>query len=363
MHQSKRFDFIEEVDESDNISAYFSRMTTLKQGGHLPGLDINAIGSYAEKDQDEDPDCIEVDFDVGFVQKSLHPIFSGNSWEEDGNVDGVLEQRHRYISIEASAEEDEEEDHRCAPGRFGTSSDEDEISQNEGLIEQQNSSRTSFIPSPGPASFAERVFSEDESLGLSPQVPIVVYSQSDGEGQGKPPIEFAHADPTPPIMPGLSSYESDNDEWLRKRDLATRKTRNPKSWLTRTTSGIQSKLSFVTVETPKAINGVAAAKKLMFRTVKRRGGRRRNPIPSTKVWKLSYKERTKDHPGYFDVDFFSLFESSAVGALPPHDLDAAPWESRDVRQHFLHDRSISFSKNWFGKFDLLICISSHCFSL
>ena len=109
------------------------------------------------------------------------------------------------------------------------------------------------------------------------------------------------------------------------------------------------------MERPKEVNGVAAAKKLVSRTVKRRGGRRRNPIPPSNVWKLPYKERTKDHPGYFDVDFFSLFESSAVGPYNPHHLDEAPWETRDVRQHFLHDRSIGFSKNWFGKLFRCTC--------
>ncbi|CAB9517105.1 expressed unknown protein [Seminavis robusta] len=343
MHQNKRFDFIEEVNEEENISAYFSRMTNLKQGGHLPGLDIKALGSIADNEKEEDTDNVEVDLDVGFVKKSLAPELSQdpNTWEEEDEDGGLVE--GRYVSIEESSESDD--NHSSVGPKLDTISDDDEDDDEDHTSHGGHSS--SFLSSCSSAD-------DEESLGSSSKHPIVVESGSMvDEMQDKFPGDDGvdDANPSPALLEAYRSlsYESDNDEWLRKRDLATRKTQNPTSWLTRTASGIQSKLSFVTVETPKAINGVAAAKKLLSRTVKRRGGRRRNPIPPTLVWKSIYKERTKDHPGYFDVDFFSLFNSSAVGAVRPHHLDSAPWESRDVRQHFLHEHSISFSKNWFGK--------------
>jgi hypothetical protein len=64
-------------------------------------------------------------------------------------------------------------------------------------------------------------------------------------------------------------------------------------------------------------------------------------------WKLSYKQRTKGHSGYFDVDLNSLLESATFGK-GHWPSDDTPWEVRYVRQRFLHERSLSFSRNWFG---------------
>ena len=62
--------------------------------------------------------------------------------------------------------------------------------------------------------------------------------------------------------------------------------------------------------------------------------------------KLSYNSRTKPHKGYFNVDMNSLQESATFGEDWPK--DETPWELRYVRQRFLHERSLSFSRNWFG---------------
>ena len=282
--------------------------------------------AHADQRHDDDPECIEVDLDIGFVHKSREQNFS----DDDDDKDSVVGVGHgnRYISIEESVDEEDVDEHEAARRpRLETISDDDDMSS----YVQQHSSKSS--------SFADRALSDIESLGSSPKRPIVVDSSGSLTDNGNDTFPTYEGEEGLDMAIGAKSrlnldseiaayqsvsYESDNDEWLRKRDLATRKTQNPKSWLTRTTSEIQSKLSFVTVETPKPINGVAAAKKLLSRQPKLRGGRRRNPIPSSKVWKLSYKERTRDHSGYFDVDFFSLFDSSAVGALQPHHLDVDP---------------------------------------
>ena len=63
--------------------------------------------------------------------------------------------------------------------------------------------------------------------------------------------------------------------------------------------------------------------------------------------KLSYKLRTKPHIGYFSVDVNSLQESAAFGG-DDWPQDETPWELRYVRQRFLHERSLTFSRNWFG---------------
>jgi hypothetical protein len=96
--------------------------------------------------------------------------------------------------------------------------------------------------------------------------------------------------------------------------------------------------------TPSRLGGSAAAA-VICRWSPRRAGRRRLPVKQQ--WKLSYRERTKNHPGYFDVNVFSLREM-AIPVAAPHYLDGVPWEDRDVKQRFLHEHSVSFSRNWFG---------------
>ena len=68
-----------------------------------------------------------------------------------------------------------------------------------------------------------------------------------------------------------------------------------------------------------------------------------------KKCKLSYARRVKSHEGFLDVDVYSLQECAAVGEENQF-RDETPWELRRVRQRFLHERSLSFSRNWFGHF-------------
>jgi hypothetical protein len=93
---------------------------------------------------------------------------------------------------------------------------------------------------------------------------------------------------------------------------------------------------------PVGIDGVRAAEGLsnfMFN--------RSSFVFARRNWKLSYKQRTRGHTGYFDVDVHSLQESATFGA-GDWPQDETPWELRFVRQRFLHERSLSFSRNWFG---------------
>jgi hypothetical protein len=62
---------------------------------------------------------------------------------------------------------------------------------------------------------------------------------------------------------------------------------------------------------------------------------------------LPEKERTKGHPGYRDIDFYSLYEATNV-KVEDQEIDSVPWECREVRQRFLHEKSVE-SRNWFGK--------------
>jgi hypothetical protein len=64
-------------------------------------------------------------------------------------------------------------------------------------------------------------------------------------------------------------------------------------------------------------------------------------------WFLPREERLAGHSGYLNIDFYSLYEATAVKA-EDEDIDKAPWEFRDVGQRFLHEKSLE-SRNWFGK--------------
>ncbi|KAL7487616.1 hypothetical protein ACHAW6_013672 [Cyclotella cf. meneghiniana] len=88
------------------------------------------------------------------------------------------------------------------------------------------------------------------------------------------------------------------------------------------------------------INGVDAA----ARCARRSGSTRRRHCF------LPEKERTKGHPGYRDIDFYSLYEATNV-KVEDQEIDSVPWECRDVRQRFLHEKSVE-SRNWFGSFEL-----------
>ena len=102
---------------------------------------------------------------------------------------------------------------------------------------------------------------------------------------------------------------------------------------------------------------------------------------SRKYCKLSRKRRLKSHTGYSNVDVFSLREAamtsgklsktmnemaweelqnvkqrflndslqeSVTNEKENKSIDETPWELRNVRQGFLHERSLTFSRNWFG---------------
>ena len=92
------------------------------------------------------------------------------------------------------------------------------------------------------------------------------------------------------------------------------------------------------------INGVQAA----ARFADRRGYTKQRPCF------LSEKERVKGHDGYREIDFYSLYEATTV-QVEDQDIDLATWDERDVRQRFLHEKSLE-SRNWFGKSSDIVCL-------
>lgn len=112
--------------------------------------------------------------------------------------------------------------------------------------------------------------------------------------------------------------------WHRRNEMATEWQSN-KTWLS-----------------PKTLNGVSAAKNLGFFA---NTSKEQEPRP----WKLPYKERTRNHHGFKDVDVYSVRESTAVLISTNPKEDVIPWERRDVKQLFLQERSVEFARNWFGE--------------
>jgi len=155
-------------------------------------------------------------------------------------------------------------------------------------------------------------------------------------------VETSKRDDTDPIememLKACKSIESyDEGIWQRRTAMATYGWGwEEATWLSPKTSPRAANLSGA------GIHGVAASKdvsNLMF-------NKKSFPI-ARKNCKLSYGRRVKRHTGYFDVDMYSLQESAAFGEKNLH-KDETPWELRHVRQRFLHERSLTFSRNWFG---------------
>ena len=104
---------------------------------------------------------------------------------------------------------------------------------------------------------------------------------------------------------------------------------------------------------PGHLGGVAAAAAIAKRSPRKKFvSRRRHDVRHSRrpIWHQSYEERTRGHAGYFSVDFYSLSDSTAMVNQESHRLDDVPWEHRGVKQRFLYEKSISFTRNWFGRY-------------
>ncbi|VEU36295.1 unnamed protein product [Pseudo-nitzschia multistriata] len=137
------------------------------------------------------------------------------------------------------------------------------------------------------------------------------------------------------ILEACKSIESfDEEVWQRRTAMATYGWEwQEATWLS---SPGGSNLSGV------GIDGVAIGKgvsNLLFT-------KKAFPL-ARKTCKIPYKRRVKPHAGYSDIDVLSLQESAVNGEKNVL-KDETPWELRNVRQRFLHERSLTFSRNWFG---------------
>jgi hypothetical protein len=154
---------------------------------------------------------------------------------------------------------------------------------------------------------------------------------------GRVAMRFSNSKKTP------ARHESVQDQWIRRRSMATWSNHNQwkhEQWLA------PKQLKVIEVDDPQEINGVEAAETLSCPAFRR--NTRKGP-PGTDQWRLPYKERTSAHPGYFNVDVYSLYDSTDA-LTQIHRLDSKPWENREVKQLFLYEQSIAFCRNWFGRF-------------
>jgi hypothetical protein len=342
-HRKKSLDNIEFVDESENIMAYFSRMATLKEGGHFPRLNTEAITSFVEEVatglRAED---VEVDLDVGYVDKSFNSDTKGfqqlYSWDDEidakSNIsDEALNRYDVWEHIDRS----------------------DNLDPFESLLV-------------GGAAPNRRTIQKSHSVDDSGivEIPLNVTEAKPSDKSSRPSTGDDW-DPSPRHRSKSFSYgyRQELHEWQRKTSMAR--------WHGSTCSSIAfvrspfvacQDMALVAVEDD--LNGLLfthrptrlLAKKAVLNMIARTKERRKRqqetilmrhaPTNAPRPWQLPYRDRCRAHAGYVGVDQYSLMNSAA----PLHPLgsrDNAPWEARDVRQHFLHEQSISLSKNWLGK--------------
>jgi hypothetical protein len=135
-----------------------------------------------------------------------------------------------------------------------------------------------------------------------------------------------------------SSFDMMEDAWIIRRSMAMYGNKQNMGWTE------SRKFMIADVHPPKAIDAVHATAKFFHRG----SFLKRSKIDTlTSVWKEIYADRTMAHPGYLDVHINSLYASTSCRS-ERDPRDSLPWESRPVKQRFLHEQSVSFCKNWFG---------------
>lgn len=356
-YKNKDFEDIDDIDESENILAYFTRMAILKEGGHLPKLNTEAIESFVETASSSVvSEDIEVDLDVGYVKKSLDLSYDeayANSWEEgedvESNASTTIQGRNRY-----ERKEDQEHDDNIfgsliigetLPRRvtFALDSDgeddNDKANKKEKMARQerkQEEKKDEQGDHKTPSS--SRRYKRDWNVCRRRRRDVwhYGYAQDLDEWKLKNNMALWHFKPdNESVFARATSCHSGSNAPCAQDDSAGLSQLNPPTHI----SG------------QVAVQNLFASKQERLRRRKEKDERRHVPVGfsfKTKPWQLAFKERCKANPGYIGVQQYSLLDSTGIN-LSPDPRDRDPWESRDVRQHFLHDQSISFSRNWFGK--------------
>ncbi|KAI2507557.1 hypothetical protein MHU86_6850 [Fragilaria crotonensis] len=332
-----KFENIEEIDESANISAFLSRMNALEAGGHFG--ETEATDAAADE-------AVEVDFDLGFVNRILEPVGSEEApwWNED-----VDEAFADPTSVTKSSQ-------ILMPGS--------DVNVSSPRQPERMMSQRSQSASPQklrlPRSRSMRNEADPEQVRALQNQKAQISSQQRLDNARTFILNSVSVEDVPPSLSltKVPSLIGDIETMLEAREKSANRSKNAKQakwispWEKRwVTSGAErnaaKSISMVKFEASKAprLEGVAAAMRLSNWTSRPERHDRRLPVKQQ--WRLAYKERTKNHPGYSTVDVFSLYDASIVVG-ENHPYDDEPWEYRDVKQRFLHEQSLSMSRNWFG---------------
>lgn len=372
----EEFNTMDDVDESENILAYFSRMASLKQGGHFPDLDTSVCETFVDSTADDHH--VEVDWDVGYVKKTLDTSLEAtyiqdqtSSWEDNGfqddhddarsNGSGTIEGRSRY-------NRQDKEDRPMSPFDAlllgGASSPTRHVTWDTALSTDENETAN-------PPAVEALLETETDNAVLGTSL-VVSEKMEDAilRSREETPVDGVLSSFTT-TAPYCYGYKLDLDEWTRKKHMAEWQP-NPKSknsvlasfsCQTQADEVVADELSggiSRKIQAPSRLQGMAAVKRMMAKTNERRQQRlemkERRRVPedvtySSKVWQLPYRERCVANPGYMGVDQYSMMESTAavpLHLLPQDSRDCTPWELRQVKQHFLYDQS-AVERNWFGK--------------
>lgn len=361
--QNADFETIEDVDESDNILAYFSRMNTLKQGGHFPQLNTDAISDFVEHESTFTNESIEVDLDVGYVNTTFNLDHSAilhedSSWVDSDNDDAlgismstaIGGHTNRYAPYQPKSKSKRDKD-AFASLLVGARSAETDLDE-----ETETTERTRYdvdLNEPMPSM-------EETSTSFAD-------TQADSDWAPAPTDSNDWAPATKLRRRTYRyGYERDLEEWRKKRDIALWQPKEGSN--TSSLFSCQAMAESVVAEElngllwggskrPPRLRGITAVRKLVQETGERkkrqqeRNQLRHVPIKhekATRPWQLAYRERCKPFTGYIGIDQYSLMQTAAA-VRPMDSRDQTPWETRDVRQHFLNDQSISLSRNWFGR--------------
>lgn len=360
---NEKFNEMEEVDETENIQAFLSRMSALREGGHF--------GLNAEEKATAEDD-VEIDVQHGFVNKKNVVVDDEEDWWEDQKTSSSSSSESQGGKVPAVRSEDSELDQHRGKVASPTNKKEKPSTPNRRRNETPErvkpapiDTRRMVVAKSGAAGFLQSARRAPSSPARSvpsriPQtMPNAIVVRGSGFGTSADLL-------SPSSLFGVPRVFSDLEQMFEEREAraiqrarlqyAKKKWRSP--WTTRHQKGrrrggdsSRSRISQTPsycdpddVSVAPSISGVAAASTLGRWGARKMHGRK---VLLNRDWRLNYSERTRSHRGYFNVDVYSLYDASMV-IDDGHYLDRDPWEDRDVRQNFLHEKSISFSRNWFG---------------
>lgn len=388
-HRNKEFDAIDDVDESDNILAYFSRMASLKTGGHFPRLNTDALESFVERqDEKQAEEEIEMDFDVGYVNRtfdrSLDESFvqeQTNSWD-DNTFDAqslvsksTIEGRCNRYDVQGNDEEEVQMpvnlfESLLVGGASSPTADTTSrhVTWDNTIIQPKESAGADESTESILVTVDENPQDVDTSA-LSKSLDLATTADDDPILSQRQKTQDRTA-PNGSIRSSSAlcyGYEKDEEEWTRKQTIAIWQPHPQNNGSLLKAFSCQANAEDVVaeelrrgllarVETPARLGAMTAVRRMMAQTEERLklqkqiNERRHVPDESAaapKMWSLPYVERCVASPGYMGVDQYSLMESTAVQqSSDPRDV--TPWELRDVKQHFLYDNS-AVERNWFGR--------------